>query len=162
MNESYNEKLTVSEKITEQVGVVAILCSIALPVMMLVRRDRTILISLIYVLAFCGVFITSAFVDSYWLIPVFPYFVFFSIVLIVVLVEEVSNRNVRIRLKPERFRKIFTRSTTNCLVTGGTVEEILFPVRLDQGSRGPDRWIYREGEAQSPGSQGFVNLPGFG
>ena len=40
-------------------------------------------ISSIYVFAFCGMFATSAFVDSYWLIPVFPYFVFFGVVLIV-------------------------------------------------------------------------------
>ena len=102
--------------IVEQVGFVSILCSIALPTIMLIRRDRAISISSIYVFAFCGMFATSAYVDSYWFIPVFPYFVFFGIVLIVVYVEDVLNRNARIKTKPERSRKILTYGTTTVLL----------------------------------------------
>ena len=102
--------------ILEQVGFLSILFSVALPVIMLIRRDRAMLISSIYVFAFCGMFATSAFVDSYWLIPVFPYFVFFGVILIVIFAGDVLNRIDRITTKPEQFRKNLTNGITTVLL----------------------------------------------
>ncbi|MFC1578519.1 tetratricopeptide repeat protein [Thermodesulfobacteriota bacterium] len=102
--------------IEAQVGFVSILCSVALPVIMLIRRDRAIVICSIYVLTYCGMFPTSAFVDSYWLIPVFPYFIFFGVVLIVDFVEGILDKNTRIQTKFGLSGKILTYGTITVLL----------------------------------------------
>jgi len=68
--------------IAKQVGLLSILFSLALPLIAVLRKDKNLLVIFAYVAAYCGMFTTSATVDSYWFIPVYPLLVFMSVILI--------------------------------------------------------------------------------
>jgi tetratricopeptide (TPR) repeat protein len=97
--------MAIYHLLKDQVGIVSIICSVALPVLVFIKKDKALVISSIYVFAFCGMFSTATFVDTYWLIPVYPYFVFFSIVLFIVIGRDLFQGRNRFRTKSEAQEK---------------------------------------------------------
>jgi len=68
-------------RISEQVGVLSVAATTLAGLYALLRRDRRLGITVLYTLAYTLAFATSAYVDSYWLRPVYPLYIFLTVVI---------------------------------------------------------------------------------
>jgi len=69
--------------IAAQVGVLSVVGTGLAGIYALVRRDRRLGFVLLFALAYTAAFATSASVDSYWLRPVYPIYIFLTLVFVI-------------------------------------------------------------------------------
>jgi len=69
--------------IAEQVGILSLAATTLAGLYAFARHDRRLGLTLLFALAYTGTFATSASVDSYWLRPVYPIYIFLAVVVVI-------------------------------------------------------------------------------
>lgn len=78
----YGKLLSYWHTVSIQTNIIAIICSFALFVLSIMKKDRKLFFSFLFVGAYTFCFFTSATLDSYWLRPIYPFLIFFSTILL--------------------------------------------------------------------------------